>query len=314
MLGYPVLLVADYSVFLLDITTPFRHSPSTPLDLSRLFQYTRIDESLAENNGETCSCGGVLDPPTRTRILQRLTDPRAGVIGLSSAVQLQEKGYQTTILARDFPGPFETIDPVKQINFASPWAGAHNRFVLPIDTPEDQRNHGLALHTYQQMEEIHRSHPEAGITFTKGIDYFEDPPAQIRELTVERAKSLGYQDFHFLPKDELPDQVTLGYSYRTWCVNPMVYCCFLLRRFTTAGGKIVHRELRDIAEVFSLQNELGPVNLVVNCSGIGFGDSKVFITRGRFRSHLQVSIHDNNAQTNCSHSRIRSNLSGVQLM
>lgn len=50
--------------------------------------------------------------------------PSAGVIGLSCALLLQEAGYTVTIVARDFPSPFETMDPITKINFTSPWGGA----------------------------------------------------------------------------------------------------------------------------------------------------------------------------------------------
>jgi len=43
----------------------------------------------------------------------------AGVIGLSTAIQLQERGYRVTILAECIPG-----DP-KSIRYTSPWAVSH---------------------------------------------------------------------------------------------------------------------------------------------------------------------------------------------
>ncbi|AEO65939.1 uncharacterized protein THITE_2113587 [Thermothielavioides terrestris NRRL 8126] len=48
----------------------------------------------------------------------------AGVIGLSCAILLQQAGYTVTIVARDFPAPFETMDPSTKINYTSPWGGA----------------------------------------------------------------------------------------------------------------------------------------------------------------------------------------------
>lgn len=56
--------------------------------------------------------------------MARLTQCSAGVIGLSTALLLQQARYTVTIVARDFPGPFETFDPVKKINYTSPWGGA----------------------------------------------------------------------------------------------------------------------------------------------------------------------------------------------
>ncbi|KAH8899396.1 FAD dependent oxidoreductase-like protein [Thozetella sp. PMI_491] len=210
----------------------------------------------------------------------------AGVTGLSAATRLQEAGFAVTIVARDFPLPSETIDPQASINYTSPWGGAHNRWVLPGPNGEDAREHGWALETYRRMADLAAAHPEAGITWMKGIEYLEAPEATYLGLTEAKAQELGMEGFRFLRRDELPDdKVQWGCEYRTWCVNPMVYLMFLLRRFAFRGGKVVKRELRDPAEVFELgEDVLGAghrVQLVVNASGNGFGDRNVFVTRGQ---------------------------------
>lgn len=80
---------------------------------------------------------------------------------------------------------------------------------------------------------------------------------------------------------ELPDdRVVLGIEYDTWCVNPMVYCSWLLNRFVYGGGKVVRAEVRAPGEVFEMG--IGGVDVVVNASGQGFGDEKLFVTRGSY--------------------------------
>lgn len=130
------------------------------------------------------------------------------------------------------------------------------------------------------MREINQSYPSAGITFMPGIEYLEAPSSVYQALDVEKAKSLGMEGFRMLKAEELPDdKVKMGFEYDSWCVNPMVYCSFLLRRFGYLGGKVVKKEVRSPAEVFEMR-ELGKVDVVINASGIGFGDANVFITRG----------------------------------
>ncbi|KAJ4397282.1 hypothetical protein N0V93_001506 [Gnomoniopsis smithogilvyi] len=209
----------------------------------------------------------------------------AGVIGLSSALELQSAGHTVTILAKDFPQPFGLIDPKKQIDFTSPWGGAHNRWVPPAGKENDERDHELALATFQRMKALGKTNPEAGITFMKGIEYLEKPGPEYRALVRESgpgcAKSLGVEGFRVLSKEEVPDEkVELGIEYDTWCVNPMVYCSWLLNRFVYRGGKVVKRQVRDPKEVFEM-DDLGRIDVVVNASGQGFGDEKVFITRGQ---------------------------------
>lgn len=139
----------------------------------------------------------------------------------------------------------------------------------------------MARTTYHHMEATVKAHPESGITFMPGIDYFESPPAVYQNLTETKASELGMEGFAWIPQSELPDKVKLGYRYKTWCVNPMMYCAFLLRQFTFNGGKVKKMDLQNPQEVFSFsQNE--NVKLVINCSGAGFGDRAYFPTRGKY--------------------------------
>ncbi|KXX82943.1 D-amino-acid oxidase [Madurella mycetomatis] len=229
----------------------------------------------------------------------------AGVIGLSCAILLQEAGYAVTIVARDFPGPFETLDPVAQINYTSPWGGAHNRWVPPhaSSPPSTHREHTLSLKTYAHMQRLHSSHPQtAGITFLKGIEYLESPGPEYLALDPSSLRLPG--TFRLLPASQFPDaKVTWACEYDTWCVNPMVYCSFLLRRFVHRGGQtmVLKRELRSPVEAFSLPLPPPPaatavpnpansdaksvpvaVSAVVNASGTGLvPDPAMTITRGQ---------------------------------
>ncbi|EJT73941.1 hypothetical protein GGTG_07794 [Gaeumannomyces tritici R3-111a-1] len=220
----------------------------------------------------------------------------AGVTGLSAASRLQDAGLRVTVVARDFPTPSETIDARASINYASPWGGAHNRWVVPPPTTTTTntdtaarvlaRDHAFALETYAHMDALSRARPEAGVTFMPGIEYLEDPGRFEGEgnhlLTEARARELGVEGFRLLDASELPRGVRWGCSYRTWCVNPMVYLAFLLRRLARRGAALVRREVRGPDEAWALGAELGAeVDVVVNCSGVGFGDADVFITRGQ---------------------------------
>lgn len=223
--------------------------------------------------------------------------------GLSCAVELQQAGHTSiTLLARDFPVTSALVDSVSQINYTSPWGGAHNRWVPPPPGPDGttpdattMRDHALALATFHQMRALGQAHPEAGITFMKGVEYLERPGPEYVALAREgahgsgqgSARALGIQGFRMLREDEFPDdRVTMGFEYDTWCVNPMVYCAFLLNRFVYRGGKVIKKDIRDPREVFEMGEALGlglrgRVDVVVNASGAGFGDDKMFVTRGK---------------------------------
>lgn len=229
-----------------------------------------------------------------------LTIIRAGVIGLSCASRLQQAGHSVTIIAKDFPVPFETSDPRTHINYTSLWGGAHNRWVLPTNDAET-REHEMARTTYRHMQSTLAEYPDSGITFMPGIEYLEAPSAVCQNLTEQKAKELGMEEFSLIPDGELPKNVKLGYRYKTWCVNPMVYCAFIMRQFTFNGGKIKKLDLQNPQEVFSFP-ENKDVQLVVNCSGTGFGDPAFFPTRGKLTApptHDHPLIHDRANMPRC---------------
>ncbi|KAK4164137.1 putative D-amino-acid oxidase [Cladorrhinum sp. PSN259] len=222
----------------------------------------------------------------------------AGVIGISSALLLRKAGHAVTIIARDFPAPFETIDPITQINYTSPWGGAHNRWVPPTPSnPASIIEHPLSIATYRHMKSLHSSNPQTcGVTFLPGIEYLESPGPEYSALS--NPSSIASQlheisNFRILPPSSFPDaKVKWGCTYDTYCVNPMVYLSFLLRRFFKEGGKLVRRELRSLSEVFSLapstdllfssSGSSKKIDAVVNASGTNFNsDPAVFVTRGQ---------------------------------
>ncbi|KAI0023752.1 FAD dependent oxidoreductase [Xylariomycetidae sp. FL0641] len=205
----------------------------------------------------------------------------AGVIGLSAALRIQEDGHAVTLLAKDFPSGSETIETSTHLNYTSPWGGAHNRLVPPSSpTAPEAREHRMARATFAHLRRLPAA--AAGITFLKGVEYLEAPDATYRALTARRARDeLGMEGFRLLREEEFPDdKVTWGCEYDTWCVNPMVYCAFLLRRLVFRGARVVRRDVRDPREVFELP-DLGRVDVLVNASGNGFGDPAMFITRGQ---------------------------------
>ncbi|AEO65940.1 uncharacterized protein THITE_2113588 [Thermothielavioides terrestris NRRL 8126] len=171
----------------------------------------------------------------------------------------------------------------------------------------------MALRTFAHMQALHAAHPHtAGITFLKGIEYLEapgpaylePPPALLRDLPGFRLLDPSSSDSSdSFPRD---GRVVWGCEYDTWCVNPMVYCAFLLRRFVHRGGRVVQleRELRRPEEAFALPlvgdgtlragagagagggdgngDGVGEVAAVVNASGTGIvPDPDMTITRGQ---------------------------------
>ncbi|KAJ4295927.1 hypothetical protein N0V88_004629 [Collariella sp. IMI 366227] len=104
------------------------------------------------------------------------------------------------------------MDPITKINYTSPWGGAHNRWVPP-----------------------HPSLPPS--LYRERIEYLEQPGPEYLALSTPPTPTPSPPGFRLLKTSEFPadGKVTWGCEYDTWCVNPMVYCAFLLRRFVQKG-------------------------------------------------------------------------------
>ncbi|KJZ78501.1 hypothetical protein HIM_01892 [Hirsutella minnesotensis 3608] len=211
---------------------------------------------------------------------------RAGIIGLSSAVRLQDQIAKTShlrdvdilIAAREWPGSFPGAPAAYSVDYASMWAGAHVR-PIPATTPQLRREAAWLRRAVAEFERQVQSEPWCGVTRTVGIEYLDEPDDGYRSqdgTVFEQESSLGH--YQNIPQSELPEGVKLGFQYSTFCVNPPLYCGYLLRRFLLNGGKAIRADLKSVLEAYSLREN---VLLVVNASGDGFGDDKCFPTRGQ---------------------------------
>ncbi|KAL2865090.1 FAD-dependent oxidoreductase [Aspergillus lucknowensis] len=196
----------------------------------------------------------------------------AGVIGLSTAVCLQphlSPNQSILIVARDWPGTLN-------LNYASPWAGAHYRPV-PGSTAQAASEEQQARRTYQHFK-AQAKIPGSGIEGTEGIEHLESPPADYLATDVFDKFYTHLDGFRKLSALEMPKDVTWGVRYDTFCVNPPVYIAYLLRRFILKGGQTKEYTLASPQEAFYLAPN---VKTVINCSGVGFKDPKSYIIRGQ---------------------------------
>ncbi|KIW15518.1 hypothetical protein PV08_05564 [Exophiala spinifera] len=196
----------------------------------------------------------------------------AGIIGLTSALQLQSalgSNSSITIVARDWPSD-------ENVHYTSPWAGAHGR-PFPATSALEIQQQELSKVTDAVLRSQATSEPACGVVFMDGYDYLSCPSEAYTHLRGGYGDAEGLQ---VLPKQELPKgtNITFGTRYRTWSLNPPVYCAYLLRKFQLRGGKTLRRSLTCAEEAFSLASN---VDTVVNCSGFGFGDPAFFPIRGQ---------------------------------
>lgn len=206
----------------------------------------------------------------------------AGIIGLTTALclldTLDPSQFNVTIVAREWPTSIPGAPTKHSVHYASMWAGAHVR-PIPASTPQLVQEAAWLKRTAQVFGNQSSQSPFLGVTKCKGVEFLEAPPAAYAAQTHDSfTAETGLDSYRKLDAAELPEGMQLGFEYDTFCVNPPVYCANLLRSFIVRGGKCVEGHLRSEWEAFDIVANVG---LVVNASGMGFGDSKCFPTRGK---------------------------------
>ncbi|THH29705.1 hypothetical protein EUX98_g4484 [Antrodiella citrinella] len=204
----------------------------------------------------------------------------AGVVGLTTAVKIQEKGgYSVTIVAETFPS-----DP-KTIRYTSLWAGAHH--VSHADG--DKKQEAVDIATFKVMWDLSQQGGEAEGSFLRleQTDYYYDG----RDTHLD-----WMPNFKPLPESNLIDGAKTGASFTTVTIDTPVYCNYLLSRFLARGGTIVRASVQHISQIAqggghvftSSRAGKGPhVDAIVACPGLGartlggVEDKNVYPTRGQ---------------------------------
>ncbi|KAI8144782.1 hypothetical protein BJV82DRAFT_512735 [Fennellomyces sp. T-0311] len=153
----------------------------------------------------------------------------AGVIGLSTAVALQMKGYRVTVLAKHFPG-----DP-NNIEYTSPWAGARWQ---SLATNADKRQQQFDGDTFKLLYKLaNGKSDETGIMVVPAYDYYKDPTPDERDPWFKNFVPTVsvFIKFRVLGQDdEMPPGMNFGVHYTTGNVGVVVNCSGLHAR--TLGG------------------------------------------------------------------------------
>jgi D-amino-acid oxidase len=162
----------------------------------------------------------------------------AGVIGLTSAINLLERGYAVTVFAKN-----------TDIHLASYAALA---VWMPYKAYPEERILAWARPSYTKYMELPVSAGLKNIEYTEYHKQKDDLPAWTRIIT----------DFHELAEHELPENYKWGFSANLLKIDPTIFMKFLMDWFIRLGGKLVIEKLNQIAEI--------PVtfSIIINCSGV----------------------------------------------
>ncbi len=192
-----------------------------------------------------------------------------GVMGLTTARLMQDRGWDVTIYAKALP-PYTTS------NIAggqwSPASVYEDGYMTPGF--KKQYDEAMAL-SYRYFQDL--VGPKYGVRWISNYQ-FSDTPRPTDDL-VHNYQAL-YPQLRDLGPSEHPFPVPYASHYDTMLIEPATFLTALMQDFYGAGGRIEVKEFTDETEIMQLAE---PV--VFNCTGLGardlFGDEMLFPIKGQ---------------------------------
>jgi D-amino-acid oxidase len=118
--------------------------------------------------------------------------------------------------------------------------------------------------------------PASGVKIYPMTEYFDDrnddPDIWYQKLMP---------DYEVIPKDELPDGVSMGLKYTALAMNPLLLLPWLKKNLEENGVIFIRRELKSLDEA----REITKTRIIINASGVGAkelaSDEAVLPVRGQ---------------------------------
>ncbi|KAF7369798.1 D-aspartate oxidase [Mycena venus] len=186
----------------------------------------------------------------------------AGVVGLTTAIKLQEKGgYQVTIVAEILP----TDRPSS--HYTSHWAGGHHSTAGESNDRRQQQMYTETFRVFWEMSEPGHPAEKCFIRTPQYEHYYEE--------TSPPGGSETTPDFKLMERSDLLPGAAFGISFTVINFDPKAYLDYLHKRFLAAGGRFVHGSVQHIKQVveggsavFEGQPPAPPAAVIV-CAGLG---------------------------------------------
>jgi glycine/D-amino acid oxidase-like deaminating enzyme len=239
----------------------------------------RLGETLVIHNyghgggGITMSWGS---SALAVRELPDIADKRAvvlgcGVMGLTTARLLQQRGWQVTVYAKELP-------PDTTSNVAGGQWAPTSVARAALETPAFSQQFDEALRiSYQTFEkQLGRDY---GVSWIENYFLLEALNERTRPSYIDRWPSM-FPDQAILGPEEHPFPAKQVLRFRTMLIEPAIFLPKLMAEILAAGGTIAAREIQTREELVVLG---APV--VFNCTGLGakalFGDNELTPIRGQ---------------------------------
>ncbi|HEX6096172.1 MAG TPA: FAD-dependent oxidoreductase [Thermoanaerobaculia bacterium] len=202
----------------------------------------------------------------------------AGVIGLTSAIELLRAGHRVTIFTRERPAHTTSAVP------AAIW--------FPYYAQPEADVTRWALATRERLRAF-VGEPRAGVRWVDFSRVWKDSPPPVE-------KWMAADELTWLAADELPPGFRYGYRIAVPLMENPAYLTYLEGLFHESGGRLVTTDLQSLVEVPPSHE------LIVNCTGYGAralcDDRELHAGRGavvlvdRIAAERHV-VHDERADT-----------------
>lgn len=164
-----------------------------------------------------------------------------GIVGLTSAIKLQEKGYKVTIIAK------ERFDKSLSNKVGAIW------FPFEIH-PKEKANYWAKLAFEEYQRDIK---PTNGVTFIPFITAYDDKSNTDWTIQMPKGSTRKALD------TELPNGIQKAFISIVPLAEPSLYLPYLFQRFKDNNGTFIQQEISILFEASKLDK------LVINCSGLG---------------------------------------------
>ena len=165
-----------------------------------------------------------------------------GVIGLTTAICLQEAGVDAGIITAELP-PATTSSVAAAI-----W--------YPYKAYPEDRVLSWGSRTFEVVEELSGT-PESGVLMREGVELWH-------ERVPDPWWAGAVPGVRRCTEDELPTGYLDGHAFTAPIIEMPIYLAYLMDRFSAAGGSVEQRTLSSLDEV--------DADVVVNCVGLGARD------------------------------------------
>lgn len=208
----------------------------------------------------------------------------AGVIGLTTALCLRNRGFGVTVLADQFAPRVTSVVAGALWEWPPAVCGRHK------DDSSLNRVQGWCAASYEVFTDLARD-PRTGVYLRPVNFYFHRPiheqPRQLKKMEELASRVRGFRhDAGLLSQNGVNPRLDLrdAYSHLAPMIDTDVYMPWLLEEVRRVGCRIVQSKVAGpLAEQEERLRRTFEADIVVNCTGLGaraLGDASVFPVRG----------------------------------